>query len=273
MKKNQLSDKTYGKGSKGFYSALGISAVMIASACFFAYDKGEDLSNEHFKADNSSSTQEESVAREVTGVPRTTAKAYRITTHTVSAHTSTAATTVTVQAAEIIPALPAEPAAETVQQEAAEQTGAEAAEAANSGVTKLENPKPPLADVSNVLNPFSGAELVKNETTGSWQTHNGTDIAAEVGTEVYAVSSGEITAVDNDPLWGVTVTLDHHNGFVTKYCGLGSDLSVQAGNVVVSGDTIGAVGETADIESAVSPHLHIEITHNGAFVDPMSYFT
>ena len=40
--------------------------------------------------------------------------------------------------------------------------------------------------------------------------------------------------------------------------------------MLVSGDMIGVVGQTADIESALAPHLHIEITHNGSFVDPLS---
>ena len=111
---------------------------------------------------------------------------------------------------------------------------------------------------------------MKNETTGSWQTHNGTDIAAEMGTEVYAVSGGEIVSVTNDPLWGVTVVLDHHNGFTTKYCSLGADLPVQQGDKVDSGDVIGNIGGTADIESSAPSHLHIEMTHNGKFIDPLT---
>ena len=40
--------------------------------------------------------------------------------------------------------------------------------------------------------------------------------------------------------------------------------------MVVSGDLLGTVGGTADIESAVAPHLHIEMKHNGSYIDPMS---
>ena len=129
---------------------------------------------------------------------------------------------------------------------------------------------PPLADISNIVTPFSGSELVKNETTGSWQTHNGTDIAAETGTEVYTVADGEVVNVNNDALWGVTVMLDHRNGFTTKYCGLGADLAVQQGDNLKGGDVIGVVGGTADIESASPSHLHIEVKHNGKFIDPLT---
>jgi murein DD-endopeptidase MepM/ murein hydrolase activator NlpD len=138
------------------------------------------------------------------------------------------------------------------------------------GASKLANVKPPIANFGDVIGSFSGGELIKNPTTGSWQTHNGTDLSAEVGTEVYAVSNGEITEVTKDSIWGVTVVLDHHNGYVTRYCGLSDGLSVQQGDMLVSGDLIGTVGDTADIESALAPHLHIEMLHNGSYIDPMA---
>ena len=50
VKKNLLSDKKHCKGSKGFYTALGISAVMIGSACIFAYQQGEKLTDRQLKA-------------------------------------------------------------------------------------------------------------------------------------------------------------------------------------------------------------------------------
>jgi murein DD-endopeptidase MepM/ murein hydrolase activator NlpD len=154
---------------------------------------------------------------------------------------------------------PAEPVIEEIPKEASP--------VATAG---LANVKPPIADFGDVVGSFSGGDLIKNPTTGSWQTHNGTDLAAEVGTEVYAVSNGEVTEITNDSIWGVTVVLNHHNGYVTRYCGLSDGLSVQQGDMLVSGDLIGTVGNTADIESAIAPHLHIEMLHNGSYIDPMA---
>lgn len=255
MKKNSDNQK----GSKGFYAALGISAVMIGSACYFAYDQGEKLTND-FTSENVQSESEAAVDRRVDDLPKGTSPAYRVTTPNVTAPPRTAATAppAATLPAEAIIIDPAEPAAEELPEGAAPV-----------GVTKMENVKAPLAEMGDVIGVFSGGELVKNPTTGSWQTHNGTDIAAEVGAEVYAVSNGEIAEVKNDPVWGVTVNLDHHNGYVTRYCGLSDGLSVQEGDMLVSGDLIGTVGDTADIESALSPHLHIEILHNGNYIDPM----
>ncbi len=263
MKKKIFSDNS--KGSKGFYAALGISAIMIGSACYFAYDQGEKLTEE-FTAQNSISESEAAVDRKIDNIPKITT-AYKPVTQT----------TAKVPMATAPPVATAPPIITTAVVEMIEDyeqpidVDAEIEqETVYVGVSKMENVKAPLADMDNILAMFSGGELVKSITTGSWQTHNGIDIEAEVGSEVYAVSNGEIMEINNDPVWGVTVLLDHHNGYVTRYCGLSNGLEVQLGDMMVSGDLIGTVGNTADIESALSPHLHIEILHNGNYIDPLS---
>ena len=228
VKKNIFSDKK--KSPKGFYAALGISAVMVGSACFFAYDQGQKLTEE-FRAQTSTDS-EAPVGGRVTGIPKATAPAVRATTAAPS--TRAAMVTAPPRTTSAAPVIAAEPAQETAAEEPPEELAAAA--------------------------------------TGSWQTHNGTDIAAEVGAEVFAVSAGEVSAVICDPLWGVTVELDHKNGFITRYCGLAADLCVQQGDTVSGGDLIGTVGDTADIESALAPHLHIEVLHNSAYIDPVSAF-
>lgn len=259
MKKNLFSDNK--KGSKGFYAALGISAVMIGSACYFAYDQGEKLT-EDMKSRENSSQSETPVDRRVDNVPKVTSAGYRATLPV-----RTAPPVVTAAPVITAPPVATLPASAIVVQE---EPVAAVDEAENVSSVKMENAKAPLSDMENIIGTFSGGELVKSETTGSWQTHNGTDIAAEVGAEVYAVSNGEVKDIAKDPVWGVTLTIDHHNGYVTRYCGLSDGLEVQKGDALVSGDLIGTVGNTADIESALSPHLHIEMTHNGNYIDPMS---
>lgn len=257
------------KGSKGFYTALGISAVMIGSACYFAYEQGEKLTEE-FTAKNNVSEQSqpnEAVDRHVDNVPKVTAYSYRTEIPSTTRVIATAPPMITAPPVATVPAI-YEPEYEEPTPVIAEQPEEENIQPV--GVTKLENVKAPLADMSEIVGAFSGGELVKSITTGSWQTHNGVDIAAEVGSEVYAISNGEIMEIENDAVWGVTVLLDHHNGFTTRYCGLANGLEVQCGDVIVSGDLIGTVGNTADIESAVAPHLHIEVMHNGSYIDPLS---
>ncbi len=254
MKNNLFSHNK--KGSRGFYAALGISAVMIGSACFFAYNEGEKLTNQMI-SDRNITVSDAQVDKKVKDIPKETTTASTSKIHPITV--VTAPVDYIVQPPEIEEAeyIPPVPDAEPVQAEIPQSES-------------LDYPKPPLSNMENILLPFSNGELVKNETSGTWQTHNGTDIASEVGTEVYSVSAGEVIEVKDDPLWGVTVTIDHHNGFTSKYCSLSDELAIQKGDTVVSGDLIGYVGATADIESSSAPHLHIEIRHNGKFVDPLS---
>jgi murein DD-endopeptidase MepM/ murein hydrolase activator NlpD len=134
------------------------------------------------------------------------------------------------------------------------------------GASKLANVKPPIANFGDVIGSFSGGELIKNPTTGSWQTHNGTDLSAEVGTEVYAVSNGEITEVTKDSIWGVTVVLDHHNGYVTYYAH-NSSLLVRAGDKVYKGQQIAKAGSTG---RSTGVHCHFGIEYKGSFINPLN---
>lgn len=271
MKKNVLTENKI-KGSKGFYVALGISAVMIGTACLFAYDEGEKLTDSKLNA--SVSSPDTAVDKKYNNVPKETTTAYVVANIPITTTEITTAVPViieTIPVEEVIIETPEDEFNEVIADiDPIEEVIAPENDIVETAFPKLDNVKPPLADISNILTSFSGTELVKNETTGSWQTHNGTDFEAEIGSEVYAVSNGEVTSVKKDALWGITVTIDHHNGFISKYCNLAENLSVQEGDTIISGDIIGLVGQTADIESSLAPHLHLEITHNGTFTDPMN---
>lgn len=123
----------------------------------------------------------------------------------------------------------------------------------------------------DILEPFSFGELVKSESLGVWKTHDGVDIAAEVGTPVKAMNKGEVTQVEQDPLWGYTVIIDHGSGVMGYYYNLSSAVAVKEGDEVQSGQVIGAVGDTADIEAAIGSHLHFGLKKNGEWIDPVGY--
>lgn len=132
----------------------------------------------------------------------------------------------------------------------------EAAETEPEPLLEAESEEPPASEetISHVLvmpvdgevaQPFSNNELVKSETTGTWQTHNGVDILAETGASVRAIDNGTVVEVVNDPLWGICVSVDHENGIVSRYCNLSPNLELQEGETVESGQTIGVIGDTA----------------------------
>lgn len=121
-----------------------------------------------------------------------------------------------------------------------------------------------------IIQPYSNGELVKSTTTGAWQTHNGIDVEATLGDHVKSMTGGTVTAIEEDALWGVCVTVDHGGGVVARYCNLDKSVVVAVNDKVSAGTVLGAIGETADIESADPHHLHFEIKKNGSYVDPVT---
>ncbi len=121
-----------------------------------------------------------------------------------------------------------------------------------------------------IIAAYSGGELVKT-TGGVWRTHDGIDIAAEDGTEVRAMTSGVVTDVYDDPLWGCCVVVDHGNTLTGCYCGLSPDLEVTIGQKLNAGDAVGKVGNTADIEADSDSHLHFALKYQDRWIDPIEY--
>ena len=118
---------------------------------------------------------------------------------------------------------------------------------------------------------FSVDELKYNETLGDWRTHDGVDIAAEVGTQVLAACSGTVTQVIDDDLMGTSVTIAHDDGYETIYSNLQSVPTVSEGQQVSAGEFIGSVGCTSIAEFAVPAHLHFGVTKDGVPCDPETF--
>ena len=137
----------------------------------------------------------------------------------------------------------------------------------------------PSDQVLNTCAPLSGQTvgdhavdcLAYNETTRDWRTHNGIDIAAEAGAAVCAAADGTVYTVYSDDSMGMTVVIRHQEGFVTVYSSLDEDVAVEVGDTVTMGQTIGYVGNTALLETAVGDHLHFAVTKNDEPVDPADF--
>ena len=151
---------------------------------------------------------------------------------------------------------------------------------APSSTPEPESTSPPPVTTSSVftwpvkgeiLTAFSVEALTYDETMGDWRTHDGVDIASSLGVRVLAAAGGTVTAIDQDDLMGTIVTIDHGNGLVSTYANLDEAPTVLVGDVVATGDVIGAVGETAIAESARPAHLHFTLTKEGQSTDPLEY--
>ena len=113
--------------------------------------------------------------------------------------------------------------------------------------------------------------LSYNQTTRDWRVHNGVDIAAEAGTQVVAAADGQVYTVYEDEVMGHTVVIRHEEGYVTTYSSLEADIPVKAGDPVKLGQAIGAVGDTALIETSMGPHLHFGVLRNDEAMDPEEF--
>ena len=112
-----------------------------------------------------------------------------------------------------------------------------------------------------------------NPTTRDWRTHDGIDIAAESGTAVSAAADGTVYTIFTDESMGTTVVIRHQDGYVTTYASLGAEVPVSVGDTVKLGQTIGYVGNSAVLESAIGDHLHFSVACNGQIVDPESFLS
>ena len=113
--------------------------------------------------------------------------------------------------------------------------------------------------------------LCYNPTTRDWRVHNGIDIAAEAGTKVCAAADGTVYTVYEDETMGMTVVIRHDGGYVTKYSSLAEEVAVTAGQTVAAGETIGTVGATALLETAIGEHVHFSVTCDGTDIDPNDF--
>ena len=121
-----------------------------------------------------------------------------------------------------------------------------------------------------IINSFSGEQLVKDATLGDWRTHNGIDIGCSGGKEVYAFGDGTVQNIEDTDLWGTVVTVDFTGGYTGRYCLLAKETAVKIGQKIKTGDLIGAVGNNKNAinETALPVHLHFELTKDGKFIDP-----
>ena len=118
---------------------------------------------------------------------------------------------------------------------------------------------------------YAKDKLVYSNTLEEWITHSGIDIKADKTTVVKASADGTVKSIKNDPRYGLTVVIEHNNGYTTVYSNLLTAEFVVKGEKVKQGQTIGTVGNTATFEISDEAHLHFEITKDGESLDPELY--
>ncbi len=137
--------------------------------------------------------------------------------------------------------------------------------------TKKADPVFSMPVEGEVIKEYAKDKLVYSDTLKEWVTHAGIDIKSEKTTIVKASEEGTVKSIKNDPRYGLTVVIEHNNGFSTVYSNLLTAEFVTAGESVKKGQTIGTVGNTATFEISDESHLHFEILKDNVQIDPNMY--
>jgi len=103
-----------------------------------------------------------------------------------------------------------------------------------------------------------------NPFTGKPQRHNGVDLAAPTGTEVYPARAGRVSEMGTDPVFGNYIIIAHEDNWVSLYGHLSSFSTTRGANVSRT-TVIGKVGSTGQ---STGPHLHFELRKSGTALDP-----
>lgn len=116
---------------------------------------------------------------------------------------------------------------------------------------------------------------VFSPTMKDYRVHLGVDIATAASAPVCAAADGTVEQIWEDPMMGWCIALSHAGECVTVYKNLAKDMAegITVGSEVLRGQLLGQVGDTALLEIAEDPHLHMEMTIKGLQADPMEYFS
>lgn len=113
------------------------------------------------------------------------------------------------------------------------------------------------------------AALVKYDE--SFIPHTGIDIKSTDGKafDVTAALSGKVVKVENDPLVGNLVEIEHADKMVTVYQSL-EKVAVKVGDEVTKDQKIGTAGRNV-FEKDAGAHLHFEVRVDNEPVNPMQH--
>ncbi|WP_050778171.1 M23 family metallopeptidase [Micromonospora sp. ATCC 39149] len=118
--------------------------------------------------------------------------------------------------------------------------------------------------------PMAGATITSCYGPRGGVLHAGIDFAMPAGTPIHAAAAGTVVkAGDVGDGYGISVFVDHGNGYLTHYAHQ-SRTAVNVGDKVKAGQVIGYEGSTGD---STGPHLHFEV-HQGQMwnqIDPAPF--
>lgn len=114
----------------------------------------------------------------------------------------------------------------------------------------------------------NGFGMREHPILGISKMHDGIDIIADVGTNVYCPGNGVVSFVGVKNGFGLCIEIEHYGGYKTVYAHLSRSYVVER-QKVSRGKVIGLTGNSG---LSTGPHLHYEVHHNGVKLDPSQFF-
>lgn len=129
----------------------------------------------------------------------------------------------------------------------------------------------PLAGELEVLIPFSTTSSVYFKTLDQYKRSKAMVISAPEGTAVTACAEGKVVRIFQNAELGHAVTMDLGDGYEITYGQL-RDIQVALGSYVNAGDTLATVAKTTKYYVREGNNLYLQVTVNGAAIDPSTLF-
>jgi lipoprotein NlpD len=135
--------------------------------------------------------------------------------------------------------------------------------------SEMPSPPPPAATVATPLRwPLVDPRLSSSFGARQGRAHEGIDLAAPLGTPIYAADAGQVMYSGNAVRgYGNMVVLEHSGGLLTVYAHT-SVLLVKTGDKIGLGQEIARVGQSG---RATAPHLHFEVRRGQVPQDPLHF--
>ncbi len=125
-----------------------------------------------------------------------------------------------------------------------------------------------VSETDQFIWPIRNTELITSGLGRRWgKLHPGVDIPSARGTIIRAAMEGKVIFRGFAGGYGRMVTLEHRNGYVTKYAH-NSVLLVKKGDYVQKGQVLALVGSTGH---STGNHLHFEIRCEDIPLNPLDF--
>lgn len=118
---------------------------------------------------------------------------------------------------------------------------------------------------------YSPNKLVFDKTLEQYRVHPAVCIAPIEDGVVKAASKGRVEMIKNDPETGITVIINHGNGWKTIYGQLQKNISVQQNEVVEKGQIIGEIGAPTKYSVSLGNHVYFQVTKDDKPLDPKQF--